>query len=625
VSKRKIISSIVILVIIGAGLSSAQTDPQSGSRAVNRIGAAGVGQELKTVQEEVLSPKSVERSEAREEGSIMMSQDERDELRVDLDPTATNVIETIEVAGDQEFLREQGVMRTLRSRLIGKSLETAYVQDVLDSVLEGLYEEGYYLASLWIEPEQTKNGTLTLAFDKGRIGNVSIQYPGAVNEGKYYSRRQIEKRLLRLAPGSAFDYTELRNELYDINSHPDLTLNTDLKVRKEMVDDRITRYIDMEFEVKESLPLHAMIDFNNYGTDASGNWGVGLTVQHLNLTKRDDVLTFSMPFSLDFESLNSYAASYYLPYYIGQKRGAFTLYGGYSDLDADDVIEGIDVKGEGWFAGAQASFGLIDTPAHLWTVSLGAVQRYVEEELIVEDLATQPRDVTIRPMSVAFTYTGKKNDALGGRNFLTLESSFNKGDFAGTSDDEEVQLQRLNAEADYFIQRAQYARLQPFGGSASGGWLSGQWIVYLKLTGQYASGPLIPAEQIGIGGASSVRGYLEREFLGDDAATGTLELQTPILLGALSAPFTSHDYQAQHRREPIDRLRFLIFVDGGYSHLKEALADEEASQTIASAGAGLRLGLTSSFQAKLDWGFPFSTTDETDQSGRGSINLQLQF
>ena len=56
---------------------------------------------------------------------------------------------------------------------------------------------------------------------------------------------------------------------------------------------------------------------------------------------------------------------------------------------------------------------------------------------------------------------------------------------------------------------------------------------FMKLDGKWAADPLIPAEQMGVGGHATVRGYEEREFLGDNAITGTLEFRTPIYLGIL--------------------------------------------------------------------------------------------
>ena len=49
--------------------------------------------------------------------------------------------------------------------------------------------------------------------------------------------------------------------------------------------------------------------------------------------------------SIDLETIRSASGSYYFPYEIGN-GGALTLFGGYSELDVEDVVEGIDLDGE---------------------------------------------------------------------------------------------------------------------------------------------------------------------------------------------------------------------------------------------------------------------------------------
>lgn len=499
------------------------------------------------------------------------------------------------------------------------------------------------MARMIDEPKFVTNGVLAVTLDPGRVGELSVRFKRPTpsksiangtnssvaadmqaKEGRYFSAKQIKRRFDDLEKGKVFDYNNFYNGVYAANSHPDLIVNADLKLRSEIEDDLRLRYVDLGLEVEESLPLHLVLDFSNYGTEASDNWETGITLQHLNLTKHDDVLTFNAQSAID-ASLYSVAGSYYYPHYW-RKGGAMTLYGGYSDLDVDEVVPSIDVEGMGWFAGLQYSERLIDTGKHRFTLALGKVHRYVEDELIVEDISTQTRGVDLAPFSLSAIYASKSPDVISGRNYATLELLHNIGDFLGSSDDEEIQRLRRDASADYSIARLQLARIQTFGGRHSeDGSVGGKWSLFLRAVGQFADGSLVPAEQFGIGGANTVRGYIEREFLGDHGVYANVELRTPMLLGFLSKPFASEKYRSERRFNPLDRIQFVVFFDIGSIKIEDALPGEDDTQNIYSAGAGLRLAFTENAQLKFDWGVPLEETPESDQPGMGHVNLQIQF
>jgi hemolysin activation/secretion protein len=102
---------------------------------------------------------------------------------------------------------------------------------------------------------------------------------------------------------------------------------------------------------------------------------------------------------------------------------------------------------------------------------------------------------------------------------------------------------------------------------------------------QYASEPLLPHDQLAVGGTAGVRGYEELSGLADNGAWGSLELGGPVLrLGA---------GRARMGMQPV------VFLDAGWA---ENTVKSE-SETLASAGAGLRwqVGKTLSFSADHAW------------------------
>jgi hemolysin activation/secretion protein len=537
-------------------------------------------------------------------------------------------IQTVTIEGDSQLFDELGLTEQLKQETVGKTLSSREIRDVARTYNKALVDAGYYLSRISTPPSalgRLREGELALEVDEGRVGKTSFFSPTQGEEkvayrGRWYSERQLRQRLSGLDEGAPFRYDDFYKSVFAVNSHPDLTMDTDLKVRRERTEEgRQQRYVDMDFTVKDRIPIHGVFELQNSGTEATEAWRMALTLQHLNLTKHDDVLTLTIPVSVDLNTIRSVAGSYYYPHHIG-RGGAFTVYGGYSELDTTDLVPDIDLSGTGYFVGLLGSYDLLATDYHSLKLSAGWAYQFIEDTLLLGGEISAPREVKVAPFSFIASYSSIRPDRLGGRNFATSQFSFNIGGFAGTSEDDEVSLLRETAEANYWIERLQFARIQPVGwGGSDPDQQASQWIVFLKLDGQLSSGALIPAEQKAVGGLDNVRGYTEREILGDQGVSGTMELRSPIW---------SFDYTNRIRKRDdggsADRLQLVAFVDAAYMTLEDALEGVDDTTTLLSIGAGLRTAITKYTQLKFDWGFPLEETELSDTGGRGHVSFEIQ-
>ena len=505
--------------------------------------------------------------------------------------------------------REGGTLAELLDRCAAETNAAA----AAEAVQQAARDSGYYLAKV----EEDGNGGFKA--DPGTFGAVSVTFVGtnAVSEGRWWSASQISNKLVRagVREGAPFDYVRLYRAFYDLNANPDLTAN--VKLTKDR-DDK-TRSLGVHMDVKESMPLHAILGIDNYGTESSGDWMGRATLQYLNLWKADHALTVNGLSALD-GSLYGAAGSYFVPFHAGRRDASFTVHGGYTEVDTDDVVPNIDVEGDGWFVGAQASVELLPSLSDSLRLAVGLTYREVGDNLVIHDNGTKSKlnknTVDVLPLSVALLYAERDLDGWMGRNYATVELVRNVG---GSSDDE-FHRQRQAADRDYWLAHLQLARIQTVGGSfdeEKDEW-SGRSMVFAKVDAQIANGALVSAEQMGVGGANSVRGYKEREFLGDNAVTGTLEYRTPLLLGGIGSLMG---------RKTSDRLQFVAFLDGGWIGIEDALAGEDDSLFIASAGLGVRAAWGENSLLRLDWGLPLKDTDESETSdgGRLHVSVQAQF
>jgi hemolysin activation/secretion protein len=556
--------------------------------------------------------------------------------------------QTAEFQGDAALLDRTGLRGPLVRDLTSGRLTAAQLRQALDSVNKGLVDQGYFIASVRNSPPvQPEDSTIVLVVDKGRVGDIRFHampeskgmrgktrdLPAEQKQpfpGRYFSEAQLRRKVEAAArPGESFNYLDFRRAVLEINSSPDTVMDTDLKVRREF-DPDVRSFVDLDFYVQERLPVHVAAEINNTGTRETEDYRLFLTAQHVNLTQRDDVLTISAPFSFpDLSVLQSVSLGYNLPYHAG-KGGAVSVFAGYSELNADEIVENLGLIGTGYFGGLRGFHRLIDTRASLLNLTLGGVYRYTDDAFVFDtEEATEKREVEVLPVSVGLVYSAKEPDGWGGRNFATALTIYNLGDPLGVSEELNFNNQRLGAEPDYFIQKLQLARIQPVLGRRDPrnpeAQKTSQSYLFLRLDGQIASGALVSSEQLAAGGLDTVRGYPERDVAGDHGVIASLEFRTPIYSGWL-------EHLLPGETAIQDKVQFVAFVDGAQLQREQEEGEGGEDQfTLLSAGLGFRYSITQYTQIRLDYGYPFESTDtpaferDVDGSGRLHFSAQAQF
>ena len=536
-----------------------------------------------------------------------------------------------------------GEMILANTNLVGL---TKITDDDVDNFCENLKREFhrrlFFLATL--KPKTVTSDNVRVEFDCGRIERIDFtgfrsknpfdfwpfscwpnmfgsKYISRTNgtEGLWFSSYQITNRYFAsVKEGDVFNYEKVRSSLFNVNSQPDLTVNMGMKAyygdTKE--GSNTVNRMRLELGVVEELPFHGMFEINNYGMEEIEEWQASLTFQYLNLWKRDHVLTLSPSISFGGE-LFSFAGSYMAPHYwwLG---GNTTLYGGYSRLDVDNIVPRLDLEGTGEFVGLQHSEYLWDDDKRLVALSAGALWRYIEDRYTAYSRKLNGRDVSILPLSLALSYTRKKDDCLGGRNFATVQGVLNV-----MNSGDRLNEMWTDADKNYWILRWQAARLQPLPCPQLAwpwNWRipdKHQWLLFMKLEGQYTTDTLIPVEKLSMGGYNCMRGYHTRGYLGDYGTYGTLELRTPILVNGVWQIFEGTTQQRE-------RLQFLTFLDFGWTAFNDLPSSYDDNEFIYSAGIGARWSVTKYMQLKCDIAFPLRDTDWADDDDM-EIYFSAQF
>jgi hemolysin activation/secretion protein len=128
--------------------------------------------------------------------------------------------------------------------------------------------------------------------------------------------------------------------------------------------------------------------------------------------------------------------------------------------------------------------------------------------------------------------------------------------------------------------------------------------VFGKLQGQLSDGPLVSSEEFSVGGADTVRGYLESEVVADNGIAGTLEVRSPDLGKLLLERIKKEGGDAAAERAVFSELRFYGFVDGATALTLGSLPDQDSRFSLWSYGIGARFKMLEYLDGSLALAVP---------------------
>lgn len=551
------------------------------------------------------------------------------------DRVAVGCVERLELVGERGFIQSENVRGLLEPLLCDGTPKTlGDVKAAIVMAKNELSARGYYLVEIApagagaYDPE-TKS--ITLAVEPGRFGDVKVSPKGEQEDGEWYSSGQVAKRFKYVKKGQPFNYRAFRQALLSLNGHPDLLADTKINVRKETEAEKREaqaevsaadgtasdgasplrpRYVDAAVSFEDSVPFHATLDVNNYAQEELDYWQMLLTLQYLNLTGVEDVLSVSpgITFNGDMWSI---AASYMRPFdwLLG---GSWSVYGGYSDMDCDKIVNRLDLEGIGGFVGLNSQWNLWDTERRNVSFNVGVMWRVLHDQWNLQGTDLSCRELHILPITAGFSYGDKTRDWLGGHDYLSISETFNLN-----VDQSQFDRYSEDADAGYAVLRGSWSRLQPLYGPSADGEEWRCWSLFQKVEGQWSQNyTLITSERLAYGGFNCLRGYRSRGYLGDNGLYATTEFRTPVFCNPVSQVLFPD------MKNVLDRIQLSVFSDYGWLGYNDTVTPTmEKEEFLWSAGFGVRAALTKYFSVNFDLALPLRKCYAEDKDR----NLELYF
>lgn len=481
------------------------------------------------------------------------------------------------------ILKPDEVARIL-AKHTGPQKDFGTLQEAMDDIEKAYRRKGYTLVTVLLPEQELERGTVIITVLEPTVKEI------LVSGNKHFSRESILSVLPTLRVGQPPKISAISENLRAVNENPGRKITLQFKTPDKPEE------LQAVVQVKDQKTWKIAVTGDNTGNRQSGYYRTGLLLQHYNLWNLDHIAALQYSTSPDHaDKVTIISGSYRLPLY--NWGDTIDLFGGYSDVDnGTSQISGtsLSISGKGILSGIRYNLNLPRFGAYEQKLSMGLDYREYDNTLMLlgVDIA---RDVVAHPFSI--TYGGSwSSDLATADGYLGV---LHNQPWGGRGQQKDFEQVRSGAKADYWIFRYGFNKMVRPGKD---------WIFRVAGNGQYTPDRLIPGEQFGLGGGSSVRGYAEREEAYDAGFNGTFELYTPDLAPMLTVPKT--------------QLRLVGFYDGGvgYNLRPQLQSSETTGHYLTSVGAGVRLGVGDFLSFSLDWGHALNSSLAVQEPTRRGDN-----
>ena len=496
--------------------------------------------------------------------------------------------------------------------MVGEKRVYGDIQKALEALERAYRAAGYSTVQVYVPEQELTSGVVRLEVTEGVIGKVVI------SGNKHFDNDNVRRSLPALQEGRAPNLRQMSEDIQLSNENPAKQLEVTLGVSEE------EGKVDAKVAVSEEDPQRIFVTADSTGTKATGVSRIGVAYQNANLFKLDHTMTLAYTGSADAPSgvnVDIFSLGYRIPFYaLGDSMDFIYGKSGVNTPSASPTLGGtLGIVGKGDVMGLRWNHYFARRGEYSSKLVFGADYKYIDSSCTVagSPVNTDPPTpaiascvpYTTRPLSL--TYSGQKLSPgrmfdynIGLAHNIALGTTYTNLD--GTTDRYSYLTPGNRTTRDDFnILRLGGSYLTAF---------PDDWQLRLVANAQYGSNPLVAAEQIGLAGSTTVRGFNERAVSADSGYVFNLEVYTPELAKAAGVGGS---------------LRFLTFIDVGHGYNHNVSGSATASTvSIASVGGGVRYALGKDFSLRFDLaevvdaGPPF-TKEKGDW--RGHLNLMLAF
>jgi hemolysin activation/secretion protein len=445
--------------------------------------------------------------------------------------------------------------------------QTVQSVDAARAALQKAYaDKGYQTVAVQIPPQHVTGGVVVLQVVEEPVGRLHVV------GSRYFSLNKIKAQAPSLAPGQVPNFKKIKHDIIALNQWPDRQVTPTLQAGTQ------PQTVDVNLNVKDSLPLHGSLSLDNRYSADTTPLRIDGSLTYDNLWQRGDTINLAFQVAPQRTADALVFSGSYLARLPNVDWLSLLLYGLTSNSDVS-TVGSTNVVGKGQVIGVRALATLPGGTAFFQTLSAGIDYKHFDQFVTLSG-ASLPSPITYYPITASY---GASWQGDSGTTQLDIGPTFNIRGFG--SNPQTFDNKRYDSESNFIYLRGDLSREQDLPRGLQ---------VYAKAQGQISDEPLVNSEQFSLGGQDTVRGYLESEVLGDDAVAGTLELRSPPL--------------AQYVSPVITGWTVFLFGEAGEAKILDPLPEQQASFSLASVGVGTRVELADHLSGTVDVALPLITS-----------------
>jgi hemolysin activation/secretion protein len=432
----------------------------------------------------------------------------------------------------------------------------AELRQAAEAVQRLYVQAGYGGVVAYLPPQAVQDGTVQIAVIEGKLATVAVA--GAKDAA---GEARLRATVPALQRGSTPRLAVIDRQLQMANENPSRQVRLLLKPGEQ------PGQIDAELSLRQRDPMQFTLSADNTGNERTGRSRVGLGWQHADLGGAGDVASLqyqTSPGRMSGVTVVSAAYQRPVPAWLMSWQ-AYLLYSDVEAASADTAVGTVRISGRGRIGGLRGQWVLPrwgDTDQRFSVTLEGREYRNRCELDSVGSCTGSDTEVLAAPLTLEYAARSVGRVLWSG----SLALAHNTGLGGRRADAASFASLRPGAERRFSAVRLAAALGTPGGAD---------WQAQLRLNLQWTADALISGEQFGLGGAASVRGYEERELVGDRGAVLVLEVVSPQWLERATADSPS--------------LRGLLFADGGAVDNQLDAPCRLAFTRCSIAGAGIGL------------------------------------
>jgi hemolysin activation/secretion protein len=445
------------------------------------------------------------------------------------------------------------------------------------ALLKAYQDKNYTSVDVSVPPQTGAGGIVFITVTELPVGRLRV------HGSRYYDINEIKRGAPSLAEGKLIDFTQAQKDLVGLNQLPDRRVTPVIQAGV------LPGTMDVDLNVKDTLPLHGSLELNNRYSADTPSLRLNASLNYDNLWQLGHAIGGSAQTSPQDTNKVQVFTGFYTARIPDVDWLTFTLQGTVQNSNVS-TLGALDVTGRGEIFGMRANFKLPTIGDYFQNFTLGIDYKNFQQAVRAGAVSVSGTVTPTTYLPVTLDYSG----TWVGKNFLTdldLQLVFNiRGVGSGAA---QFDANRYDADRNFMYLRGDIAQTEDL-----------PWDLQLfgKIAGQVSDSPLINSEEFSVGGLDTVRGYLESEVLGDNAAVFNFEFRSPSLLSWI---------KSRGNAKPGDDWRFYFFSDAAAVGIQNALPEQTVRYSLASYGGGTRMTLFNHFNGSLDLAVPLFSQSST--------------